>query len=103
VRSIYQGLPGLDDSDVLSLAVEDDLILIIADKDSGEMVFWERRLHKGIILLRLADEQSSNKLEVLNRLFEQHSDHLPDNFVVVTESTVRIHGTGPSYGCYSLF
>ncbi|MEE2927301.1 MAG: DUF5615 family PIN-like protein [Chloroflexota bacterium] len=96
MRSIYQGSPGLDDSDVLSLAVEDDRILITADKDFGEMVFRERRLHKGIILLRLADERSSNKLEVLNRLFQQHSDHLPDNFVVVTESTVRINGTRPS-------
>ena len=96
MRSIYQGLPGLDDSDVLSLAVEDDRILITADKDFGEMVFRERRLHKGIILLRLADERFSNKLEVLNRLFQQHSDHLPDNFAVVTESTVRINGTRPS-------
>ena len=56
MRPIYQGSPGLDDSDVLSLAVEDDRILITADKDFGEMVFRERRLHKGIILLRLADE-----------------------------------------------
>ena len=91
MRSIYQGSPRLDDSDVLSLAVEDDRILVTADKDFGEMVFRERRLHRGIILPRLADERSSNKLEVLNRLFQQHSDHLPDNFVVVTESTVRIN------------
>ena len=91
MRSIYQGSPRLDDSDVLSLAVEDDRILVTADKDFGEMVFRERRLHRGIILPRLADERSSKKLEVLNRLFQQHSDHLPDNFVVVTESTVRIN------------
>ena len=96
MRSIYQESPGLDDREVLSLAVEDDRILITADKDFGEMVFRESRLHKGIILLGLADERSSNKLEVLNRLFQQHAEQLPDNFAVATESTVRINGTRPS-------
>ena len=96
MRSIYQESPGLDDSEVLRLAVEDDRILITADKDFGGMVFRERKLHKGIILLRLADERSSNKLEVLNRLIQQHSDQLPNKFGVVTESTVRINETRPS-------
>ncbi len=72
------------------IATATDRILITNDKDFGEMVFRERRPHKGIILLRLEDERISNKIAVLGRLFEQHADELGGNFVVVTETTVRI-------------
>jgi hypothetical protein len=42
-----------------------------------------------MILLRLEDERADNKIAVLQRLFDLYADQLTDNFVVVTESTVR--------------
>jgi len=80
----------LDDNGLFRIANATDRILITNDKDFGEMVFRERRPHKGIILLRLEDERISNKIAVLGQLFEQHADELGGNFVVVTETTVRI-------------
>ena len=90
MRSIYQEAPGLGDIEVLGLAFETDRILITADKDFGDMIFREGRQHRGIILLRLAEERPSNKIDVLRRLFQQHANQLSGNFVVATESTVRI-------------
>ena len=49
-----------------------------------------RKPHKGVILLRLEDERSENKIGVLQRVLESYSDKLVNNFIIVTEKTVRI-------------
>ena len=90
VLSIYEEFRGLDDDSILHKAVADDRILITNDKDFGEMIFREGKLHKGVILLRLGNERAVNKIEVLERLLEHYSDQLADNLVVVSEATVRI-------------
>lgn len=90
VLSIYEEARGLDDDGVLQKAVADDRILITNDKDFGEMIFRERKPHKGVILLRLEDERTVNKIKVLKRLLEQYTDQFVGNFVVATEATVRI-------------
>jgi len=64
--------------------------LVTNDKDFGELIFRMRRPHKGVILLRLEDERSKNKIAVLQHLLESYSDKLVNNFIIVTEKTVRI-------------
>lgn len=90
VVSVYEEARGLDDDGVLLKAVTSNRILITNDKDFGEMIFHEKKVHKGIILLRLDDERAVNKIKVLKRLLEHYADQLANNFVVVTETTVRI-------------
>jgi predicted nuclease of predicted toxin-antitoxin system len=90
VVSVYEEARGLDDDGVLHKAVASNRILITSDKDFGEMIFHEKKVHKGIILLRLDDERAGNKIKVLKQLLEHYADQLENNFVVVTESTVRI-------------
>jgi predicted nuclease of predicted toxin-antitoxin system len=89
VFSVYNELRGLDDDSLLQKAFAENWILITNDKDFGEKVFRERRPHRGIILLRLEDERLANKIAVLTQVFDQYSERLADNFVVVTESQVR--------------
>jgi predicted nuclease of predicted toxin-antitoxin system len=90
VISIYDTNPGIADQQVLQKAVQEKRILITNDKDFGDMVIRKKKKHCGIILLRLEDERSSNKVAVLTSLFEKYSDDLSDAFVVVGESGVRI-------------
>ena len=40
--------------------------------------------------MRLEDERSDNKIEVLRRLLESYADRFEDQFVVVTETQVRL-------------
>jgi predicted nuclease of predicted toxin-antitoxin system len=47
--SIRKIAPGIDDYEVLSLAVSQNAILITQDRDFGELVFKEEHAHKGII------------------------------------------------------
>ena len=64
-------------------------ILITNDKDFGEKVYRERRLHRGVVFLRLSNERADNKIRVVEKLLERYSDQLADRFVVVTETVVR--------------
>ena len=84
--SIFDENRGADDKDILRVANEEDRILITCDKDFGEAVFHGKRSHKGVILLRLENERSANKIAVLERLFDQYSTQLPDRFVVASEA-----------------
>lgn len=70
-------------------AFREERILITNDKDFGEKVYREGYPHKGVMLLRLVNERSANKIVVLRRLLEQYGDRLAGEFVVVTESLVR--------------
>ena len=81
---------GWDDDHVLQKANEEDRILITNDKDFGDMVFRERKPHKGVILLRPEEENSSNKIHVLQTLLEGFAGQLGGNFVVASDVAVRV-------------
>jgi predicted nuclease of predicted toxin-antitoxin system len=89
VFSVYEEARGIDDDEIIQKAFDENWILITSDKDFGEKVYREQYLHRGIILLRLEDERSVNKIEVLQKLLAEYPDRLDDNFIVVTEKLVR--------------
>jgi len=89
VFSVYEQARGMVDDEIVEKAFVESWILITNDKDFGEKIFREKKPHKGIILLRLDDERSAMKIEVLRRLLESHADRLENQFSVVTEKNVR--------------
>ena len=89
VFSVFDQARGIGDSRVIEIAHVENRILITNDRDFGEKVFRERRPHRGVVFLRLANERSANKIRVLSQLLDQFSDELVDRFVVVTETRVR--------------
>jgi len=92
VVSVFDSSRGIPDSEILTKALNEDWILITNDKDFGELVFREHLDHHGIILLRLEDERSANKIVVLRHLLTNYSEKLPGQFVTVTETKVRFAG-----------
>ena len=88
--SIYQHERGWSDIEVLRKAVDESRILITNDKDFGEMVIRSKEPHVGVILLRLEDERTASKVDVLGRLFEQYAGQFSGNFLIATEKSVRI-------------
>jgi len=92
VFSVHDDARGMSDKDVLEKAASENWILITNDKDFGEMIFRRQQKHCGVILLRLEDERSTKKIEVLKQLLEQYSERLPNRFVTVTEKQVRFSG-----------
>jgi len=78
-----------EDDEVIAKAFAENWILITNDKDFGEKIYRERRLHKGVVLFRLEDERAANKIAILQRLLEGYAGQLTDQFVVVTERQIR--------------
>lgn len=89
VFSVHDDAPDMDDNAIIQKAIAESWILITNDKDFGEKVYREGYPHHGVILLRLTDERSPNKIAILRRLLEQYADKISDQFVVVTEQRVR--------------
>jgi predicted nuclease of predicted toxin-antitoxin system len=89
VFSVYEQARGTEDDMILQKAFDDNWILITSDKDFGEKIYRDQRSHRGIIFLRLENESSTKKIEVLRRLLESYSDQISGNFVVVNEKQVR--------------
>ena len=90
VYSVYDKSRGLDDKSILKIAFEKNYILITNDSDFGELVFRQKKAHKGVILLKLDDLRPKNKIAILNKLIKSHSESLHDNFVVASENKVKI-------------
>ncbi len=82
----------MEDEEIIQKAFAEDWILVTNDKGFGEKVYRQRHPHKGVVLLRLADERASNKIEIMRRLLEGYAEGLTDQFVTVTETQVRFAG-----------
>jgi predicted nuclease of predicted toxin-antitoxin system len=93
VFSIFEQARGMDDDDIILKAFSEKWVLITNDKDFGDKIFRDRRPHKGVVLLRLDDERAEMKIDVIGRLLEKYADRLENQFVVVTENTVRFAKT----------
>ncbi|MGL5061720.1 MAG: DUF5615 family PIN-like protein [Microcoleus sp.] len=89
VFSVYEEARGIDDDEIIQKAFAENWILITSDKDFGEKVYREQRPHRGIVLLRLENDRSVNKIDTLQRLLEAYSEQLSDSFIVVTETQIR--------------
>ncbi|MFQ5706193.1 MAG: DUF5615 family PIN-like protein [bacterium] len=82
--------PKMSDEDILKIANRDQRILVTMDKDFGELVFRRRKGQHGVLLLRLDDANSDEKLAVVKELFDKHLDKLTGNFCVYQNRSLRV-------------
>ena len=61
-----------------------------ADKDFGELVFRQKKVHGGVVLLRVSGLTPMGKAHVVLDVFVQHASELPKNFTVISPAAVRI-------------
>lgn len=90
VLFIAELAPGIDDEAVLLRSRESNAILLTADKDFGELVFRQRLLHAGVVLIRLAGLKPETKAELVATAFEQHADELQIGFAVLSRRALRV-------------
>lgn len=74
---------------MLEKAHVEERILVTNDKDFGEKIYRDGKLHSGIILLRLRDQKASAKVAAVMGLLTYHSKRIENAFVIVTEKEVR--------------
>ncbi len=90
VFSIYDEARGMSDEKIIAKAYEEKYILLTNDKDFGELVIRQKKQHKGVILLRLKNERTENKIRIIQQLIEKYAEKIPNKFIIVTEKVVRI-------------
>ncbi len=86
-----EDLVGRPDADVLAAAVTDERTLVTFDLGFGDPRAYPPGSHRGVILLRLRDQQPDSVVSVLQALAENHDlNELAGCVVVVTEGLIRI-------------
>jgi len=94
VAAISRNHPaGLADEEVLAIARQEARMLIVADRDFGELIFHQELAHAGVIFFRLPGATLQTKLEHLNTVLEEHTGELERGaFLVVTPGRIRVAG-----------
>lgn len=82
--------PSITDDEVLDQANASGALLVTADKDFGELIYRQGRVHAGVILLRLAGLPPVAKAETVAKVLQDHATELPGAFSVVSPGAVRI-------------
>jgi predicted nuclease of predicted toxin-antitoxin system len=82
--------PGMADIAILALAAAEQRLVITMDKDFGELIVRSGQLHAGVLLLRLADADSQEKLRVVQQIFALHRNALPGNYCIYHKDKLRI-------------
>ena len=82
---------GLPDEDVLAIAREEQRILLVADRDFGELIFHHGIAHTGVIFFRLPGASLQTKIDQLTMALTDYAKELAaGEFLVVTPSQIRV-------------
>ena len=91
VFSVYHRMRGATDDSIMDAAEREDRVIITNDKDFGELILRLCRPHRGVILLRPADERAANKIAVLTEVLKHCSENeIAERYLVATETTLRV-------------
>lgn len=80
---------GLSDADVIALAHREKRLLLTEDKDFGDLVFRRERMVPGVVLMRVAPENSLLKATRLTLAVERYGEGLFGRYVVIEEGRFR--------------
>ncbi len=89
--------PGMPDTEVCKLANKENRILITNDKDFGEIVFRQKSISSGIILIRLKRHSIKEKIKLVKKLLIFYKDKVHNHFVVINQNkfrSIKLENTG---------
>lgn len=82
--------PGAEDRIILARANEREALLVTEDKDFGELVFRQRLVHAGVVLLRLSGMSAIAKADAVERALAEHGSELAGSFSVIAPGSLRV-------------
>jgi predicted nuclease of predicted toxin-antitoxin system len=90
VLYIAESQAGASDDSVLAQANLGKAVLLTSDKDFGDLVFRQRLISSGVVLLRIAGLSQERKAEIVVDAIRKHGPEMPEGFTVLTPTTIRI-------------
>jgi len=94
VHYILETHAGSFDEVVLLIANEENRLLLTQDKDFGELVYRLKKVHQGIILIRLGNTTAQEKARLVNYVVLEYGEKLIKAFTVIQANAVRIRQQG---------
>jgi predicted nuclease of predicted toxin-antitoxin system len=82
--------PRMPDIEILKIALAEKRLLITMDKDFGELVYKSGRSYSGVLLLRLEDESTAEKIKVLETILNNYASKIGNKFSVYKNNKLRI-------------
>ena len=82
--------PGMEDEEIIRIAVTENRMIITMDKDFGELVYHSSIEHSGVLLLRLEDATGTEKLQVVKHILSNYANRIRDCFCVFQKDKFRI-------------
>ena len=97
VTAISRQYPhGIPDEEVLAIAWEEQRILLVSDRDFGDLIFHQGYPHTGVIFFRLPGAPLQEKIKQLNRVLNEYTEALErGKFLVVTPNRIRVADPPP--------
>ncbi len=90
VLSVTEENSGINDAQVLKIAIENQCLLITEDKDFGELTHRLKLDHKGILLIRLIQLPRTERIELVAQMIVEHFSEFSNSFSVIDNRGVRI-------------
>lgn len=82
--------PRMSDAEILKIAAAEHRMVITMDTDFGELVYNSGLPHAGVLLLRLEDAGSDEKVAAVAGILREHADKISDRFCVYKDGKLRI-------------
>lgn len=91
VICIAESNSGIQDKDVLAIAIKHEAFLITEDKDFGELVYRLKLPHHGILLLRFPNDYNiETKAHQVARVIQERFKELKTSFAVLEPHQLRL-------------
>ena len=90
IKAVRDINPRLADKEILDIAVKEERIIVTMDKDFGELIYKSGLAHRGVLLLRLDEAGSDEKLAIVRFILDNYSDEIFDKFCVFQKDRLRI-------------
>jgi predicted nuclease of predicted toxin-antitoxin system len=90
VASITEDSPGIEDPEVLAVAVDEQRIILTFDRDYGELMYRFRLpAPKGVIYLRFRPHTPEEPAAILSNLFRTEELQIEGWFTIVERDRIR--------------
>ena len=90
VTYVAEDDPEIDDEMVMQRANEANALLLTSDSDFGDLVFRQRKLSVGVILVRLSGLSPESKAGIVASALRTYTDELAGAITVISPGMVRI-------------
>ena len=89
VLYVAESAAGLNDTDVIALALREERLLLTDDKDFGDLVFRREHTVPGVVLMRADFANAKQRILRLQAAIERYDEGLFGRYTVIEEGRFR--------------